>query len=150
MDAQQRPISLLDAALSRPELWSPGVVGQVNTHLVKAVRVLGEFPWHTHAQEDEMFLVLRGTLRIGRTEADGGSVDVRAGEFFIVPHGVRHNTSTPDGEECLMALFEPAATLHAGDVQTARSRSLAEQMGSYGAGAAVVPESADAATTTES
>ena len=91
--------------------------------------MLGEFPWHTHAHEDEMFLVLEGTLRIGRSEADGGLVEVRAGEFFIVPRGVRHNTSTPVGEECLMALIEPAATLHTGDVETSQSRSIAEQLG---------------------
>ena len=119
----------MQAAASRPEHWSPGVVGRVNDHFVKAVRIVGEFPWHTHAHEDEMFLVLKGTLRIGRSEADGGLVEVRAGEFFIVPCGVRHNTSTPVGEECLMALIEPVATLHTGDVETSLSRSIAEQLG---------------------
>ena len=132
MDAQRTPISLVQAAAARPERWSPGVVGQVNNHFVKAVRILGEFPWHTHLHEDEMFLVLAGTLRIGRAEADGGPVDVRPGEFFIVPRGVRHNTATPTGEECLMALIEPVETLHTGDVQTPLSRSIAEQMGAAG------------------
>ena len=102
---------------------------------MKAVRILGEFPWHTHLHEDEMFLVLEGTLRIGRAEVDGGPLDVRAGEFFIVPRGVRHNTSTPTDEECLMALIEPVETLHTGDVQTPLSRSIAEQLG-----AAAIPE----------
>ena len=122
------PISLLASAAARPERWSPGVVGQVNNHYVKTVRILGEFPWHAHTYEDEMFLVLQGTLRIGRAEADGGPVDVQAGQFFIVPRGVRHNTSTPTNEECLLALIEPAGTLHAGDVETPMARSIAEQL----------------------
>ena len=123
-----KPVALLAAARARPDHWSPGVVGQVNDHYIKAVRVLGEFPWHTHSHEDELFLVLQGTLRIGRSEADGGDVDVCAGEFFVVPRGMQHNTSTPTGEECLLALIEPVATLHAGDAQTPRARSIAEQL----------------------
>ncbi len=96
---------------------------------MKTARVLGEFPWHTHPHEDEMFLVLQGTLRIGRSDAHGGPVDVHAGEFFIVPRGIRHNTSTPTNQECLLALIEPVATLHAGDTPTAMARSIAEQLG---------------------
>ena len=132
MENQQTPISLLASPASRPERWSPLVVGQVNDHYVKTVRILGEFPWHAHIREDEMFFVLQGTLRIGRAEADGGPVDVAAGEFFIVPRGVRHNTATPTNEECLIALIEPAATLHAGDTETSLTRSIAEQLGTAG------------------
>ena len=76
-----------------------------------------------------MFLGLQGTLRIGRSEADGGAVDVHAGQFFIVPRGLRHNTSTPTGEECLITLIEPVATVHAGDAETPLSRSIAQQLG---------------------
>ena len=129
MRLQATPIALLQAAASRPELWSPGVVAQLNDHYVKVARVLGEFPWHTHTGQDEMFLVLQGTLRIGRSPADGGPVDVAAGEFFIVPRGIHHSTSTPTGEECLIALIEPAATRHAGDTGTPMARSLEEQLG---------------------
>ena len=129
MMTQQAPISLLVSAAARPERWSPGIVGQVNNHYVKTVRILGEFPWHVHAHEDEMFLVLQGTLRIGRLETDGGPIDLVAGEFFIVPRGLRHNTSTPTNEECLIALIEPVATLHAGDTATPLARSIAEQLG---------------------
>ena len=129
MNNQQKPISLLESAAARPEYWSPGIVGQVNDHYVKAARILGEFPWHAHTHEDEMFLVLLGTLRIGRSEADGGAVDVQAGQFFVVPRGLRHNTSTPTGEECLIALLEPTATRHAGDTETSMARSIAQQLG---------------------
>lgn len=74
-----------------------------------------------------MFLVLRGLLRIGRAEADGGTVSVHPGEFFVVPHGIRHNTSA--SEETWIALIETVTTLHTGSEQTAFTRSIAEQLG---------------------
>ncbi len=125
--SQQKPISLEVACSALPELWSPRVVGQVNNQYIKVARVQGEFPWHAHEHEDEMFLVLRGELCIGRSEADGGPVVVGPGEFFVVPHGVRHNTSST--AETLIALVESVTTLHTGDEQTAMTRSLAEQIG---------------------
>jgi mannose-6-phosphate isomerase-like protein (cupin superfamily) len=124
---QTHPISLQLACEALPELWSPRVVGQVNDQFVKVVRVQGEFPWHAHAREDELFLVLRGCLRIGRAEIDGGPVDVRAGEFFVVPRGVRHNTSAD--EETWIALIETVTTEHTGGEQTPLTRSLQEQLG---------------------
>lgn len=128
-DPHAAPVSLLRQAAAVEELWSPRVVGQVNDHFIKVVRVAGEFPWHSHDREDELFLVLRGTLRIGRAEADGGPVEVHAGEFFVVPRGVRHNTSTPHGSETLLALLEPTATQHTGAEVTPLTRSIAEQLG---------------------
>ncbi len=65
---QQEPISLELACSALKELWSPRIVGQVNSQYIKVVKVQGEFPWHSHEHEDEMFLVLRGLLRIGRAE----------------------------------------------------------------------------------
>ena len=127
----QQPVSLEAACQALPQLWSPRVVGRVNDQFVKVARVQGEFPWHAHANEDEMFLVLRGELRIGRAEADGGDVHVRAGEFFIVPRGVRHNTSAV--EETWIALIETVTTRHTGDEQTAMTRSIDEQMQGFAA-----------------
>jgi quercetin dioxygenase-like cupin family protein len=124
--AQQDPISLELACSALNELWSPRVVGQVNNQYIKVAKVQGEFPWHSHEQEDEMFLVLRGLLRIGRAEADGGHVSVRPGEFFVVPRGIRHNTSA--AEETWVALIETTSTLHTGSEQTALTRSIAEQL----------------------
>ena len=124
---QKLPISLELACEALPELWSPRVVGQVNDQFVKVVRVQGESPWHAHAREDELFLVLRGCLRIGRGEADGGPVDVREGEFFVVPRGVRHNTSA--AEETWIALIETVSTEHTGGEETPLTRSIAEQLG---------------------
>lgn len=124
---QSHPVSLELAAQALTELWSPRVVGQVNDQYIKVVRVQGEFPWHAHAAEDEMFLVLRGSLRIGREEADGGDVCLRSGEFFVVPRGVRHNTSA--AEETWIVLIESVTTAHTGDEVTPMTRSLEEQLG---------------------
>jgi len=123
---QPQPISLERAASQLQELWSPRILGQVNDQFIKVARVQGEFPWHAHAHEDELFLVLRGELRIGRSDADGGPVHLRPGEFFIVPRGVRHNTSAI--EETWIALIETTTTQHTGEEQTPLTRSIAEQL----------------------
>ena len=128
----QHPISLELACSalqnSGVELWSPRVLAQVNDQYVKVARVQGEFPWHAHPHEDEMFLVLRGTLTIGRSQADGGRVTLLPGQFFVVPRGVRHNTSAT--EETWIALIETVTTQHTGDEQTPLTRSIAQQLGS--------------------
>ena len=126
-EAQQAPISLELACSALHELWSPRVVGQVNNQFIKVAKIHGEFPWHSHDHEDEMFLVLRGLLSIGRSEADGGPVSLRPGEFFVIPRGVRHNTSAV--EETWIALIETTTTLHTGSEQTPFTRSIAEQLG---------------------
>ena len=125
--AQKAPISLELACSALTEHWSPRVVGQVNNQYIKVAKIQGEFPWHSHENEDEMFFVLRGLLCIGRAEADGGPVSVRPGEFFVVPRGIRHNTSAT--EETWIALIETTTTLHTGSEQTAFTRSIADQLG---------------------
>lgn len=122
----QQPISLEAACHALPQLWSPHVLGRVNDQYVKVARVHGEFPWHAHAHEDELFLVLRGRLRIGRAPADGGDVLLSPGEFFIVPRGVRHNTSA--AEETWIALIETVTTEHTGGEPTPLTRSIEEQL----------------------
>ena len=125
--SRQEPVSLELACSEIADLWSPRVVGQINDQFIKVAKVHGEFPWHSHAHEDEMFLVLRGELCIGRSDADGGPVAVKPGEFFIVPRGLRHNTSSK--VETWIALIETVTTLHSGDEQTPMTRSIAEQLG---------------------
>ena len=125
---QEKPISLEAACSALPELWSPRVLGRVNDQYIKVARVQGEFPWHSHEREDEMFLVLRGELRIGRSEEDGGPVAVGPGEFFVLPRGVRHNTSAE--VETWIALVESVTTQHTGDERSPLTRSIAEQLGS--------------------
>lgn len=122
----QQPVSLEAACKALPQLWSPRVLGRINEQYIKVARVQGEFPWHAHASEDELFLVLRGELRIGRADVDGGNVRVGPGEFFIVPRGVRHNTSAI--EETWIALIEPVTTAHTGAEQTPMTRSIEDQL----------------------
>jgi quercetin dioxygenase-like cupin family protein len=124
---QQHPVSLELACSQLSQLWSPRVVGQVNDQFIKVARVQGEFPWHAHTYEDEMFFVLRGALTIGRAPEDGGPVTLRPGEFFVVPRGLRHNTSAVD--ETWIALIETVTTEHTGGEETPLTRSIAEQLG---------------------
>jgi mannose-6-phosphate isomerase-like protein (cupin superfamily) len=124
---QTTSTSLEAACAGLRELWSPHIVGQVNDQFIKVAKIQGEFPWHSHEQEDEMFLVLRGHLRIGRSVEDGGTVSVLPGEFFVVPRGTRHNTSAE--EETWIALIETMTTLHTGSEETPLTRSIEEQFG---------------------
>ncbi len=120
------PVSLERVCAALTELWSPRVVAQVNDQYLKVARVLGEFPWHAHADEDELFLVLKGALTIGRAGQDGGPVKLLPGEAFVVPKGVRHNTSAV--EETWIALVETVSTRHTGDENTAMTRTVEEQL----------------------
>ncbi len=122
----QQPVSLEAACSALPDLWSPRVVGRVNDQYIKAVRIQGEFPWHAHEAEDEMFFVLRGELRIGRSASDSGDVHVKPGEFFVVPRGVRHNTAAV--EETWITLIETVSTQHTGDERTELTRSIEDQL----------------------
>jgi len=130
-----RPVSLAAACASLSELWSPRVLARVNDQFLKVARVQGEFPWHTHEAEDELFLVLKGELTIGREAADGGAVTLHPGEIFVVPRGVRHATSA--AEETWIALIETVTTLHTGSDQTLLTRSLEEQLRPLEPGCAV-------------
>ncbi len=104
-------------------LWSPRVVARVGDHYVKVARVLGEFVWHAHEGQDELFLVLRGRLLI---QLEDGAVELGPGDTFVVPAGVRHNPVAE--EECWLALIEPVETLHTGDVVDERTRTIQEQL----------------------
>ncbi len=90
--------------------WSPKIVGRLNDLHLKAVKVKGEFVWHSHEDTDELFLVTRGSLTIKLRDRD---VAVSAGEFFVVPRGVDHKPVAE--EECEILLIEPAGTVNTGD-----------------------------------
>src|SRR5262252_6195141 len=84
------------------EYWQPKIVGTVNDTLVKVVKFRGDFVWHHHEREDELFLVVKGRMRMGlRT----GDVELGEGELFIVPKGVEHKPFAQ--EECWVVLIEP-------------------------------------------
>jgi mannose-6-phosphate isomerase-like protein (cupin superfamily) len=92
--------------------WNPRIAGELNGQQVKLVKVSGEFFWHKHDDEDEMFLVIDGDFVMELRDA---SIDVRPGEFIIIPRGVEHKP-VAHGEVELM-LFEPASTLNTGNVK---------------------------------
>ncbi len=94
------------------ERWSPKIVGELNGQHVKLVKLHGEFVWHHHEQEDELFLVLAGRLRMDFRDR---RVWVEEGEFIIVPRGVEHRPVAE--EEVHVMLFEPATTLNTGNVR---------------------------------
>ena len=98
------------------EHWQPRIVGELNGQHVKVVKVQGEFVWHHHEHEDELFLVLQGAMRI---ELRDRNIELRPGEFFIVPRGVEHRPVAT--EETHVLLFEPATTLNTGNVQNDRT-----------------------------
>jgi mannose-6-phosphate isomerase-like protein (cupin superfamily) len=110
-----RPIALRDAAAGIPDLWRPKLAGTLNGQAVKVARLKGEFLWHAHAGEDELFLVLEGELRLDfrRGGEDEWSCTLGAGEMLIVPRGVEHRPVATD--EVLLLLFEPLGTRNTGD-----------------------------------
>lgn len=98
------------------EYWSPKIVGEVNDAHIKLVKLQGEFVWHHHDQEDELFLVTKGRLLM---QFRGRDVWVEEGEFIIVPKGVEHRPVAP--EECHVVLMEPKSTLNTGNVNSERT-----------------------------
>jgi mannose-6-phosphate isomerase-like protein (cupin superfamily) len=110
-------------AASLTELWSPRVIAEVDDSYVKVAKVHGSLAWHSHDNEDELFLILKGNLRI---EMEDGKVELGEGEMFVVPKGVRHNPVAE--QECLVMLIERKSTLHTGNVAREKTRSIAEQL----------------------
>lgn len=118
-------VSPVDVAASLTEFWSPRVVGAFDDNYVKVAKVQGTFGWHRHPDEDELFHILRGRLRI---ELRDGAVTLEAGQMFVVPRGVEHCPVAE--EECLLMLVERKTTLHSGDSPNEKTRSIEEQLGS--------------------
>ena|SRR6266850_751823 len=100
--------------------FSPKIVGEINDLHVKLTKMKGEFMWHHHDHEDEMFLIIKGTLRMGiRENGMERQETIREGEFIIIPHGVEHFPSAD--EEVHMMLLEPKTTLNTGNVKNERT-----------------------------
>jgi len=116
-------ISPQQIAVSLTEFWSPRIIAEVDDNYVKVAKVHGSLTWHSHENEDELFLVLKGRLRI---EMEDHAVELGEGEMFVVAKGVRHNPVAD--QECHLMLIERKSTLHTGDVVTAQTRSLTEQL----------------------
>jgi len=108
-------IRLASKFASFSDHWSPKIVGELNGQHVKVVKFVGEFVWHHHDHEDEMFLVHRGRFRM---ELRDRTIELEAGDFVIVPRGVDHRPVAD--EEVEVVLFEPAGTSNTGNVRSER------------------------------
>jgi mannose-6-phosphate isomerase-like protein (cupin superfamily) len=109
-------VNLAAAFRSFDETWSPRIAGEVNGFHVKLVKLEGEFVWHSHADEDELFLVVEGKLTIRLRDRD---VALGPGELFIVPRGVEHLPVAEPAAHVL--LLEPGSTLNTGNVRNERT-----------------------------
>lgn len=109
-------VNLADKLGLISDYWSPKIVGELNDFYVKLVKLKGEFVWHFHENEDEMFLVVKGRLLIKLRDGD---IRLREGEFFIIPKGVEHMPVADD--EVHVLLLEPKSTLNTGNVRNNRT-----------------------------
>lgn len=116
------PVNLIEKFSLFNEYWTPKIVGELNGQQVKLAKLKGEFVWHTHENEDEMFFVVKGKLiiqiknkpRIIDENQEINTIIINENEFFIVPRGLEHKPIAND--EVWIMLFEPATTFHTGDV----------------------------------
>ncbi len=111
-------VDLAEKFASFDEVWSPKVVAELNGQLVKVVKFEGEYVWHHHDDEDELFWVIEGRMRILLRDRD---VALEAGQFFVVPRGVEHKP-VADGL-VKVVLFEPDSTVNTGRVQNEWTRT---------------------------
>lgn len=118
------PVNLSAAFARFTDAWSPKVVGDVNDMQVKVARFRGDFVWHRHEAEDELFLVHRGRMVMRLRDRE---LVLGPGELLIVPRGVEHCPGALDGE-CEVVLFEPRATLNTGDAEDPRTVRAPERL----------------------
>ena len=109
-------IVLADKLAAFTDHWRPRIIGELNGQHVKLAKFAGEFVWHRHDQEDELFLVVRGRFRM---ELRDRTIELEAGEMLIVPRGVEHRP-VADAEVAVL-LFEPAGTSNTGNVRSERT-----------------------------
>ena len=116
-------VNLADKLGMFSDLWSPKIIGELNGQQVKLAKLKGEFVWHHHENEDELFLVLRGALAIHLRDR---VIYLSEGEFFIVPKGVEHKPVAED--EAHVLLLEPASTVNTGNVHNERTVRCLERL----------------------
>ena len=113
-----KPINIAEKFEKIDEHWSPKIIGALNGQHVKLAKIQGDFIWHSHENEDELFMVMKGLLYMDfrdRTEV------IREGEIIIVPRGVEHRPRTEDQEVQIM-LFEPSSTINTGDLKNEKTK----------------------------
>ena len=110
-----KPINIMSKFSLFEETWTPKIVGELNNQYVKLCKLKDEFVWHTHENEDELFMVIKGALFIDFK--DQKTVEIKEGEIVIIPKGVEHRPRT-NGDIVLNLLFEPKSTQHTGKLKT--------------------------------
>ncbi len=118
-----KKVNLQKAFASIGDYWNPKIIGELNGQQVKAARLKGAFVWHHHDQEDEMFWVIKGRLKMMLADK---TIEVLPGEFLIIPKGVNHKPVADEEVEIL--LFEPASTLNTGNVENKFTRRNPENL----------------------
>lgn len=111
-----KSINIMEKFSKFDKQWTPHIIGELNEQYVKLCKLEGEFVWHSHEGEDELFMVFKGTLFMDFR--DGTTAEVKEGEILIVPKGVEHRPWTKEGDVVFNLLFEPKNTKHTGDVET--------------------------------
>ena len=111
-----KAINLAEKFAGFEEVWKPKIIGEVNDVYVKLVKLKGEFVWHQHEEEDELFLLIKGTMRL---QLRTGDIPLKAGEMVIVPRRVEHRPVAK--EEAQILLIEPKSTLNTGNVGNDRT-----------------------------
>ena len=121
-------VRIAEKLASFQDHYKPKIVGELNGQMVKLVKFQGDFVWHHHDHEDEMFLVIHGSFRMDYRGESGAerSIELREGEFLIVPRGVEHRPSAE--REVHVMLFEPASTLNTGNVRNERTVDVLETL----------------------
>ena len=122
-----KPINITEKFTKFSEQWSPRRIAQVDNRQVILPRLQGEFVWHSHEDEDELFQVIKGTLYMqfkDSSKENGIRTEIiKEGEIIVVPKGVEHNPTTKDGEEVQVLLFEKLSTAHTGKIVHERTKT---------------------------
>jgi len=114
----------LDSFQEINEYWSPKVINEFNGNYIKLAKLKGDFVWHAHENEDELFIIIKGKLTV---YFEDKSVHLKEGDGYVVPKGIMHNPHCE--EECWVMLIEPKETKHTGNVETDKSKSIEQQLG---------------------
>lgn len=123
MQIFNNPFNIESSFNSLTDYWSPKIINEFNGQYIKIAKLKGEFVWHKHENEDELFLIIKGSLLI---ELKDETIELHKGDSYIVPKGVLHNPNCE--EECWVMLIEPKETLHTGNVKNAKSKSIEDQL----------------------
>ena len=116
-------VNISDKFAEFNDFYNPRIIGELNGQHVKAVKLKGEFVWHHHEKEDELFLVIKGELKMEFREK---TVEVNPGEFIIVPRGIEHRPVAE--EEVHILLFEPDSTINTGNIENERTRKILDKL----------------------